>query len=434
MSDFSEILDKLPYSDGAVRRRIVAGGLFWFLAIAIYSFQYSIPIDTFVALTKNLGILLVASLVVYATGSVIEMLGEYFFARIAAGLLQALRSLDPNSMPVWRPKHWPISYRARGLWGIPEYVVNLALILPSCITLALMGLFGRSVYRLENLDTTLQLPASVLEGLREPAGRYANVAFFYFTNVIPDEEKKKWSKSQLNRARDISIITTTVLLTAPIAVGTLLGNPQMVEAETRALTRLVAEQHTKFCGPYLSGIKADPVVGTLANQLVIDCQEQGVSASELRRMATLLRFALQRGLSEITWSNETLYYDNVEWIAGKQRKGIRPEETSDAQLTKDFKKSDVDPTGELFNGLAALAAMLDDLSEVEKKEDEIANLISKSSRSSLMGALAVGLALLLLYTGYFASLDNAIRSILKALEEFGEGYQKSLVRSAKPSA
>ena len=106
-----KILEKLPYSDGSLRRRFVSGGIVIVGALVISLILYSYKEEPlFIAKIKQIfestkptdiftsPILLgIAVLSVYALGNLVEMFGEIFLVRAAAGMFWAM------SFPIRNP-------------------------------------------------------------------------------------------------------------------------------------------------------------------------------------------------------------------------------------------------------------------------------------------------------------------------------------------
>ena len=90
-STIDKILEKLPYSDGSLRRRFVSGGIV-LAGIFILCSGTIKPIIKEVGYGSILASPMVAfasRLLIYALGNVIDMIGEIFFVRAASGVFWA---------------------------------------------------------------------------------------------------------------------------------------------------------------------------------------------------------------------------------------------------------------------------------------------------------------------------------------------------------
>ncbi|MEQ9450485.1 MAG: hypothetical protein RJQ07_02775 [Pseudomonadales bacterium] len=374
-------------------------------------FDQTLPEKLFNTVTANFGYIALTVLVIYATGTLIEMLGDFFLARAASGFLFVLRSVNPYAMPFWRPVEWQKSYIDRGLWGIAEYIVNMILLVPAAAYFTFMGLLGSSYFRIR--DTTLleNLHPMVREGVEQPLGKFADGALYNLVKSLPDEESRKWGRSLLNRAKDISVVTASILVTAPILVILYSGNADTLRLAKLELEQVIKDEHIKSCKEQIPGVVLAQAIEYQIEDLMSDCKYMPPSAREVYKNAQAMRFALESTGHTITWNDGQLLVSGTAWIDPSRNT------TSGFNPSNQETRTEADPSGELYSGLKALSALMQGVDRVLEKEAKVADLESRAAFATGTFALLLAVALLALYVGYFASLESAVLSILSFQKE-----------------
>ncbi len=211
------IIEKLPYSDGSLRRRLVSGGIV-LVGIIICAWVY-IPksLDTLkfaqgitpLELIRSPIIVGIALLFVYASGNLAELLGEIFLARAASGIFWILSC----PLNIGHSRHAVIKWIIRcGLY--------LTLV-PSLMPFTLfIGFTGYTPYRI-NIRKFLsqkaiaiyeQFPTKVKLGLTHPVGDETETAWKYLLDLYPKDKDRAWAKQHVSRVRDVLAITTALII------------------------------------------------------------------------------------------------------------------------------------------------------------------------------------------------------------------------------
>ena len=213
-----KVLERLPYSDGAGRRRIVAGGIVFIAGTFLQkdAFPSSLAQMELKEILTSPIIIAVCLLLIYAIGSIVELIGEIFLARAASGVLWGL------SFPMRKINYESkaLRYVTRGvLWflGIPILLAEVHLFL---------SFFGYPSYRIMLNDRLSErakqlyntLPEKVADGLSQPVGDNAELACKYVVEKMQDEKDRKWALYSVNRSKDVLAITSALFIAFTIFI------------------------------------------------------------------------------------------------------------------------------------------------------------------------------------------------------------------------
>lgn len=204
-----KIAEKIPYSEGGLRRRFTSGGM---IVFAVLFLIYESPTSSLETLTAKdliaspviaLGLLVL----IYAIGNIVEMIGELFIVRAVGET-------------VWAGN------RANEWWGRRSIPVRLLVFIPLVYFAGfyfyyhiLRGLVGVSRYRWE-VDKFLSakatryfhnLPETIQNGLAHPLGDHFDSAWKYL-QVHSTEEGKQWLVKLDSRNKDILTITSSLIV------------------------------------------------------------------------------------------------------------------------------------------------------------------------------------------------------------------------------
>jgi hypothetical protein len=221
-TQLDKLLERMPYADGSGRRRLVTGGIV-LVGIAIILFKADALAnfgDVEVDLMTVLGsptLLLIVILAVYATGSIVEMLGDYFLVRAASGAFMAL------GLPGSRASAEQSS-AARAAF----YILYFSIVPLVTLWQVLSGLLGKTRYSIdlasrltpEAAATFEGFPSKVVNGLQYPVGDDSEYALRHITETLTEEADRKWGRRLLNRVKDVSAVTTSLFLLGIIALLT----------------------------------------------------------------------------------------------------------------------------------------------------------------------------------------------------------------------
>lgn len=211
------LASRLPYADGTARRRLLAGALL-VVGLAVPN-REAIPQALGISYQQMLSspiLLLSAGLIVYVSGTIVELIGSSFLVRIAAGLFQAFEPV-PSSASYVTPRSVARAAISR-VWRVVRAITSgfvLGLMGRQSLNLSLtdrLSPAGRSVFE--------SLPASVQRGLNDPIGDYRDLAIHYVTHSFRSLRSRQWCRRLVSHVADVAVTTTAVItLVVPFAVS-----------------------------------------------------------------------------------------------------------------------------------------------------------------------------------------------------------------------
>ena len=220
-SNIDKILEKIPYSDGSFRRRLVSGCivliglLVLFCSGEIASFiNGSSKFDAKDLLTSPIiaGTLL---LLVYAIGNLVEMIGEVFLVKGAAGLYSAF------SYPAQSTKQE--KYYIFHFIGVCAYGLYVPFLMARNMIKSFLGyktyeIKLKTILNKDAMNLCDSFPDSVVSGLSAPVGNDAEIAWKYIVDQFKNESDQKWARRFISRAKDVLAITTSLVIVFFISI------------------------------------------------------------------------------------------------------------------------------------------------------------------------------------------------------------------------
>lgn len=447
-----KIIDHLPFLDGSGRRRFVAGGII-LIGIALQN------TDTFKAVLRVedldigdiLGSPLIAGgavLLVYAIGSLAEMLGELSIVRAASGIFFALQF--PGQVVTWEAvpsRHW--------FYGFLIIIIKLSLyvtVVPFMVLyFAAAGFVGYTKFTIDIRSRASdrawavfeKLPDAAQRGLHQPVGNDSDFAQKCIVDMLTNEPNRKWARRQIVRAKDVAATITAlqvVLLYTLLSSGDWGNSEQKVE-ETVPLkinVEAVISATNKF-----QGYDKDILSFFALESIRIKVKKYKVFSRDDfpdSRIAEL-RTEQQRLKSRIrNFENDIVRLDReLKELKNKLATKTSREQKSQVQRSVEIKvgeqikdRNDIKIT--LERRVTTFTKQVEDIDKFIKlvTEGEVANLTNNLQdamidyrdyfrtvqEDKVLNSLiltGVWLFFLPLYLGYFTTLRNAIAAILEAV-------------------
>jgi hypothetical protein len=372
------ILERLPYGDGALRRRFIAGGVILLgLAIGFWPSIEAFKLTGPVALLPASVLAAFTVMLAYALGTATETLQTVFLlpaaARVVPRIFRALQT---------EPAFSTEKDGDSSLLSAPA-----AAILRS-------------------------FPPSVLDGLRNPLGRNGELATHYLTTRMTAEEDRRWARKLMARTADLAVATTAgiiiLLSLTPIVLGPLTGRG---DASTTYWNTIDAIDNVwKDRDRRIAAVLEDLPTGSL----------RGTA----RWGGTALRAYLQRrdravALSPLSAEESTAVRVDVSNLVEEIKHRIHPKARTRAETVVTARLQDYAVELRLVAADVELAA----------------HALARARVSAwLFVAMSVGATLpilLLLYAGYFLLLRNGLIAIVETLA-VREILQTSAETSAHP--
>ncbi len=455
-----KIVEHLPFLDGSGRRRFVAGGII-LIGVAAQNpdlFKAMLGMDE-LEIGDILGSPVIAGgavLLVYAIGSLAEMLGELSLVRAASGIFLALqfpgKVVTPDSMP---SQHW--FYRI--LLFVLKALLFITVVPFMALYLAALGFVGITKFVIDIRQRVSQgawtvfskLPESAQRGLHEPVGNETDFAQKFIVDLLQTEPDRKWARRLIIRAKDVAatvtalqvvVLYTLVSLTFEVSGGdiSIRESPQFqtdVKAVTEAV-KSVRNQNNAFTAIFdLNGIMSAVNqrrelrssqfpqyklgrLNSLQRKLEADKKSVRRQLAELDKQTRKIPLELTQQLTRNPVAqNLQATTKAVAERAKKINAKKRSLEVRLAQLNRqtDYKKtlaavSEPKPAAKI-DALNAAMSGYRDYFFTEQERRFLTNLVLTSA----------WLFFLPLYLGYFTTLRNAIAAILEAIA--AAGYEVS---------
>ena len=235
----ANLIEKLPLADGSLRRRFIAGGIITLFAILFFVD----PKQVIQAMSQENAAKLFSSTIfgfialglIYATGGLIELIGEGFILR---GVGEAARQIEQA-----KAKTKDRKTLVRYLWKLlfPFYVYGVPFFF-------VQGFIRGTTYEIrfqhEHLsqgavDAFQGLPEKVREGLRHPLGDYLDLGLLHIEGAL-SEDRKKLFRSSVRRNKELLSTLSAVFLVVmmlPVYIQIqAFQNTQMRYSQTRIET------------------------------------------------------------------------------------------------------------------------------------------------------------------------------------------------------
>lgn len=248
-----KLIDHLPFFDGAGRRRFVAGGII-LIGVAMQD-----P-DMFRAVlgTEELDIKVIlgspviaggAVLLVYAIGSLAEMLGELSLVRAASGIFLALQF--PGKIVTWDAvpnRHWFYGF----LIIIMKLLLYVTVVPFMVLYFAAAGFVGYTRFAIDihrrasdRAQAVFEnLPDAAKRGLRQPVGNDSDFAQKHIVDLLTNEQDRKWARRLIFRAKDVAATITAlqvVVLYTLLSFGIDMGDDGLNKGKSAQLQKIANE-------------------------------------------------------------------------------------------------------------------------------------------------------------------------------------------------
>lgn len=209
-STLDQLLERLPILDGGGRRRLTAGTIVLLSAILVFSDLQS-DLKAVAEKGSSLSALLaLGGLLVYATGVIVELVGEVFLARAVSNATWSFVSATER----WRSRHsgwtrfilWPLVV---ALWGSVRAVGYF-----------LTGLSGNSKWRMalaprlstQGQQIYTQLPEPVRKSIDKPLGYNSEFGRKALVSRLNSANDRRWARRQLDRPKDVLALVSAIVI------------------------------------------------------------------------------------------------------------------------------------------------------------------------------------------------------------------------------
>jgi hypothetical protein len=447
----TKLADRLPYADGGGRRRLVAGGIVLIGLLIVHwdgiGRSVGIKLGDGLKMSDVLkSPLLVAGcgLLVYAIGSLIELVGELFLARSAAGIFWTM------SFPLRRAqqRRWFVRWPLRILLWI--FVVPVLIVVH-----AVRGLFGSTSYRIPLVAFLTDrarvfynsLPPNIAQGLAKPVGDDSELAVKYLLERFTDERDRKWARRLTDKPKDVLVTITAVVLIMVYGFAMSPGSVRRLSATFEELRESVSSDMERLAVGTASerrplGAAASHLRDGLRGPKGFDASDmlervrsiervegQALTTTDRAKLQELTR-AVERSMREpaAMTAVTTLAEDVARVLASGTSTSITgflrefdlrsapPEEVANLTATMArqlYVRSRDVSTEDERKRLDALATKVEALKFASRQLAAETTLKRQAARAGVVALVAM--PLLLLYVGFFFALRNSVVGLLEVL-------------------
>lgn len=401
-STIKTLLDKLPYADGTGRRRFVSGSL---IVIALYVFYWAdVPKDTkdslgfqsLSELLKSPSTIVAVVLLIYSVGNIIELLTETYLMKAVAGFFAAIGNF--LSAINGKPSLFDDAKSTTDRIVMALISVGLFVIAP------VGGVIGLSPYRIRYAKAPLfsknkfliTLPAEVADGLQWPFGPNNAIASHFLINSFKNSDDKVWAKKLVSRGKDISSITTSIVLVIAMALISGKWNPIPFYSQNQV------NQDWLNAGELASeaSLKHQELILLLEDSTLVPDGPgtNRVLELRLRNLVEAFAFPLTTDSSELWLDRAKVYLEETENLKfspywGHLKQSSLPD--LDSINHRDYIFSKIDKIGPLVDGMYR---------ELQKQKS-----------IPIFYYLSLIVPFLLLYSGYFTYLKTSYYAIVNKL-------------------
>lgn len=352
-------------------------------------------------------------LLIYAIGSLAEMLGELSLVRAASAIYWAttypIRAIGWETVP---GKTWVF----RSILYFVRATLYLTITFPMIVYAAIVGFFGRTGYSIDIKSGISEkagqffdsMPLMAQEGLRQPVGNSTEFAHKYLLDHMPTEQDRKWARRLLTRAKDVAATVTALQV---VVIFALISHTDFTFQNKQD----VSELRDRSSG-YLDVIRASREIEragrryNIAHNLRLRNIEDLVQTGQVVPPALIVELRRQVDLIRNTGQIE------LKAPAPNEDKGRKAEEEipkpTKPKLSRKIQQNDV--LSRLGQKLINEISRYSDITR--KKEIKIEK---KQAKKILINVILIfsSFAFILMYLGYFTTLHNSISSILEAIAQ-----------------
>lgn len=367
----------------------------------------------------------IAVLSVYALGNLVEMFGEIFLVRAAAGMF------------------WSMSFPNRNTTGSRRKIINkITFALKICAVPFLIiynvakGFLGYTSYQIEisssltqkakkYYDNKIKPEHRVEDGIKCPVGNSAETTWKHFVDLFDTDTDKRWARRSIARVKDVLAITTAMIivfvsLSVVILVKPIPSYPNPSTHEYNRMIESIApitkHQEKDINTPpqeRLKHLKPDYVKIKIEHEHQIrndiDSKIKNIPQQDLKK-----------------WFSETrsVLNDFISIISNRMNKYVKEKEEAERQ--KDEKRSN--PSGKKprteIDGL--MDSYISQYRIYQEAEKQVTVLYNKHKSSALhykskvvwirvFWVFLIGLLFMYTYQAYFVTQRNVIECLIETL-------------------
>jgi hypothetical protein len=253
VSTIGALLERIPIMDGGGRRRLTAGTIVVLTGVLVIDSLRTAISSAITARDISLTLLLAgAALLIYATGVIVELVGEVFLARAVSNFVWAYVDVS-NRTRNWRRLYQPLIGVYVPIWGTLQAIGNF-----------IAGLFGSTQWRMRPMwrlsararEIFELQPPPVRSSIEQALGLNAEFGRKALIDQLPTSESRRWARRQMDRPKDVLAIVSAIIISlllflvaspedftpSPDVNGDLLANRAILEETGKGLASLLSSK------------------------------------------------------------------------------------------------------------------------------------------------------------------------------------------------
>lgn len=208
-SKLDALLERIPVLDGGGRRRLTAGTITLLTLLVAFSDIWPHIKEAIAAKDTSISLfLVVGALLIYATGVLVELMGEIFLARAVGNAVWSYVEAAKETRR-WRPSLRPSAWPYIIVWGSIQ-----------ALGYFFVGLFGKSHWRMRlrrrlsaNARSTYdKFPYPVRLALTRSLGAKAEFGRMALIELVTGPARKRWARTLMERPKDVLALVSALVI------------------------------------------------------------------------------------------------------------------------------------------------------------------------------------------------------------------------------
>jgi hypothetical protein len=216
-SKLDGLLERIPIMDGGGRRRLTAGTIVVLTVLILFKDLRDTLTHAIAAKDVSISLVLAGgALLIYATGVIVELVGEVFLARAVANVVWSYVDAGHYAQR-WKGFKRPLAWVFVVVCGTVRSVGYFVL-----------GLFGGSRWRMRPLGRlsgtarrTFEVqPFSVRDSIEQPLGANAEFGRKALIDQLATAESRRWARRLMDRPKDVLALVSAIVFSLLLYLAT----------------------------------------------------------------------------------------------------------------------------------------------------------------------------------------------------------------------
>lgn len=412
VSPISALLERIPIMDGGGRRRLTAGTIVVITSVLVIDSLRTAISSAITAKDISLTLLLAgAALLIYATGVIVELVGEVFLARAVSNFVWAYVDVS-NRTRTWRRLYQPLAGLYIPIWGTLAAVANFV-----------AGLFGSTQWRMRPMwrlsararEIFELQPPPVRSSIEQALGLNAEFGRKALIDQLPTSESRRWARKQMDRPKDVLAIVSAVIISLLLfsVASPVYYTPSPDVNDKLLASRAILEETSKE----LASLSSSKEMAELQVRAAMNQETKGdqTTAEAFEHLNVLA--AATEGLARLTYPDNLAEWrsdPSYSFFAHLEEIGKAISTSCNIGSWKD-KRIDKDNADKIASIVLAVDSACAKLQTAARPEPALVDALEQIRYAVPVIRAAVVLAALFLYVGFFNTLTASTISVIEML-------------------